>query len=300
MASLSIQPYLFFEGRCEEALEFYRRALGAEVLALMRSKDSPDPAMIIPGGEDKIIHAMFRVGETTILASDGRCQGTATFQGFSLSITTPGVAENQKLFAALGEGGQVLMPLMSTFFSPSFGMVSDRFGVSWMLYVMAEGKAASAKAESLASQFEAKVREAEATLERLGDADWKKVTAGEKWSVGVTAHHAAEALTPISHMIKAVASGQPIEDFTMEKLHAMNAQHARDFAGCTKRETVELLRRGAALAAQTVRALSDADLARKGQIMAGMPPMSTEELATAALLHHLDEHFGSIRKTVGA
>src|SRR5262249_38315585 len=116
MASLSIQPYLFFEGRCEEALDFYRRALGAEVLALMRSKDSPDPAMIIPGGEDKIMHAMFRVGETTILASDGRCQGTATFQGFSLSITTPGVAENQRLFAALGEGGQVLMPLMSTFF----------------------------------------------------------------------------------------------------------------------------------------------------------------------------------------
>ena len=122
------------------------------------------------------------------------------------------------------------MPLMQTFFSPSFGMVADRFGVPWMLYVAPEGKAASAKAESLAGQFEAKVREAENTLQRLSDADWKKVTAGEKWSVGVTAHHAAEALEPIAQMIKAPASGQPIEGFTMERLHAMNAQHARDFA----------------------------------------------------------------------
>jgi predicted 3-demethylubiquinone-9 3-methyltransferase (glyoxalase superfamily) len=255
--------------------------------------------MAIPGGADKIIHAIVRVGETTILASDGRCQGPPTFQGFALSITTPGPSENQRLFAALGDGGQVLMPLMQTFFSPSFGMVIDRFGVSWMLYVAPEGKAASARAESLASQFEVKVREAEDTLQRLSDADWKEVTAGEKWSVGVTAHHAAEALEPISQMIRAVAAGQPIESFTMERLDAMNAQHARDFAACTKAETVELLRRGAALAARTVRALSDADLGRKGQVMEGMPPMSVEELATAALLGHLDEHFGSIRKTAG-
>jgi PhnB protein len=299
MANLNVQPYLFFEGRCEEALEFYRRTLGADVLALMRSKDSPDPAMCIPGAENKIIHAMFRVGETTLLASDGRCQGPATFQGFSLSITTPGEAENRRLFAALAEGGQVLMPLMQTFFSPSFGMVADRFGVSWMLYVAPEGKAASARAEALASQFEAKVREAEGTLQRLSDADWKKVTAAEKWSVGVTAHHAAEALEPISRMIRAVAAGQPIEGFTMEGLDAMNAQHARDFAGCTKQEAIELLRRGAALAAQAVRALSDADLARKGHVLVGAPPMSTEELATAGLLLHMDEHFGSIRKAVG-
>src|SRR6266851_4321434 len=109
--AMQVQPYLFFEGRCEEALEFYRRTLGAEVLALMRSKDSPDPTMTIPGAEDKVIHAMFRIGESTLLASDGRCQG------------------------APSEGGQVLMPLMKTFFSPSFGMVADRFGVSWMIYM---------------------------------------------------------------------------------------------------------------------------------------------------------------------
>jgi PhnB protein len=132
---MQVQPYLFFEGRCEEALEFYRRALGAEVTALMRSKDSPDPAMAIPGAEDKVIHAMFRIGETTLLASDGRCQGPSSFQGFALSLTVPSETEAERLFAALGEGGQVLMPLMKTFFSPSFGMVADRFGVSWMIYV---------------------------------------------------------------------------------------------------------------------------------------------------------------------
>ena len=101
----------------------------------MRSKDSPDPAMTIPGAEDKVIHAMVRIGETTLLASDGRCQGSPAFQGFALSLTVPGETEAERLFAALGEGGQVLMPLMKTFFSPSFGMVADRFGVSWMIYV---------------------------------------------------------------------------------------------------------------------------------------------------------------------
>jgi len=134
-SAMQAQPYLFFEGRCEEALEFYRRALGAEVTALMRSKDSPDPKMAIPGAEDKVIHAMFRIGETTLLASDGRCQGPPSFQGFALSLTVPSETEAERLFAALGEGGQVLMPLMKTFFSPSFGMVADRFGVSWMIYV---------------------------------------------------------------------------------------------------------------------------------------------------------------------
>lgn len=99
-----VQPYLFFEGRCEEALEFYRRTLGAEVLALMRSKDSPDPAMAIPGAADKVIHAMFRIGETTLLASDGRCQGPPSFQGFALSLTVSGETEAGRLFAALGRG----------------------------------------------------------------------------------------------------------------------------------------------------------------------------------------------------
>jgi PhnB protein len=101
----------------------------------MRSKDSPDPGMTIPGAEDKVIHATFKIGETTVLASDGRCQGPPSFQGFALSLTVPSETEAERRFAALLDGGQVLMPLTKTFFSPSFGMVADRFGVSWMVYV---------------------------------------------------------------------------------------------------------------------------------------------------------------------
>jgi len=132
---MQVQPYLFFEGRSEEAVEFYRSALGAEVTMLMRFKDSPDPAMISPGTEDKVMHASLRIGQTTVLASDGRCEGRPTFQGFSLSLTVPSETEAERLFAALGDGGQVQMPLTRTFFSPRFGMVADRFGVSWMIYV---------------------------------------------------------------------------------------------------------------------------------------------------------------------
>jgi PhnB protein len=130
-----VQPYLFFDGRCEEAIEFYRKTLGAEVEALIRYKDSPDPSVGEPGTGDKIMHASFRVGATTLLASDGQCQGTPNFQGFSLSLTASDEAEAERLFAALGEGGQEQMPLSKTFFSPRFGMVADRFGVSWMIYV---------------------------------------------------------------------------------------------------------------------------------------------------------------------
>jgi len=130
-----IQPYLFFEGRCDEALEFYRTSLGAEVTALMRYKESPDPAMAPPGGADKVMHSSFRIGETTVMASDGGCQGKPSFQGFALSLTVPNEKEAERLFAAVGAGGQVQMPLTKTFFSPSFGMVADRFGVSWMIYV---------------------------------------------------------------------------------------------------------------------------------------------------------------------
>jgi PhnB protein len=132
---MQIQPYLLFGGRCEEALDFYRRALGAEVTMLMRFKESPDPNMCAPGALDKVMHAQFRVGETTLLASDGRCDGPAAFQGFALSLTVSGEAEAERLFAALGDGGQVQMPMAKTFFSPRFGMVADRFGVSWMVYV---------------------------------------------------------------------------------------------------------------------------------------------------------------------
>jgi PhnB protein len=135
---MQVQPYLFFDGCCEEAVEFYRRALGAEVTMLMRFKDSPephDPGMVPPGAGDKVMHVSFRIGETTVLASDGRCEGRPSFQGFSLSLTVPQEAEAERLFAALADSGQVQMPLTKTFFSSRFGMVADRFGVSWMIYV---------------------------------------------------------------------------------------------------------------------------------------------------------------------
>jgi PhnB protein len=133
-----VQSYLFFDGRCEEAIEFYRRALGAEVSMLMRFKDSPEPhqpGCVAPGSENKIMHASLRIGETTVMASDGRCTGKPSFQGFSLSLTAPTEAQADRWFAALADGGQVQMPLAKTFFSPRFGMVADRFGVSWMILV---------------------------------------------------------------------------------------------------------------------------------------------------------------------
>ena len=101
----------------------------------MRFKESPDPGMVQPGAEDKVMHASFKVGETTVLASDGRCGGHPSFQGFALSLTVPNEAEAERRFTSLGEGGQVQMPLTKTFFSPRFGMVAGRFGVSWMVYV---------------------------------------------------------------------------------------------------------------------------------------------------------------------
>lgn len=130
---MKLQPYLFFEGRCEEAIEFYRVALGAEVTELMRAKDSPDPSMRMPGADDKIIHASLRIGEHTVMASDGRNRGKAEFQGFSLALTVPDRPAAERLVAALAEGGAVQMPLVETFFSPAFGVVADRFGVSWMV-----------------------------------------------------------------------------------------------------------------------------------------------------------------------
>lgn len=135
---MQVTPYLAFNGRCEEAIEFYRRTLGAEAIMQMRYKDSPEPpppGMVPPGSENKIMHASLRIGDTTVMASDGACQGQPSFQGFSLSLTASSQAEADRLFAALGDGGQVQMPLTKTFFSPRFGMVADRFGVSWMVYV---------------------------------------------------------------------------------------------------------------------------------------------------------------------
>jgi PhnB protein len=131
----TVQPYLFFDGRCEEAIEFYRSALGAEVTMLMRFKDSPEPNACAQGVENKVMHASFRIGDTTLMASDGRCQWKPSFQGFSLSLTAPNEVEAERLFAAVADGGEVQMPLAKTFFSPRFGMAADRFGVAWMILV---------------------------------------------------------------------------------------------------------------------------------------------------------------------
>ena len=134
-----VQSYLFFDGRCEEAIEFYKKALGAKVDMMMRYKDSPEPQPSghnVPG--DKVMHASFRIGDTQVMASDGHNTGKPNFQGFSLSITVPDEAKAKHCFNALAEGGKVQMPLTKTFYSPSFGMLADRFGVGWM--VMAESK----------------------------------------------------------------------------------------------------------------------------------------------------------------
>jgi PhnB protein len=138
---MQVQPYLFFNGRCEEAAEFYRRVLGAEVTSLSRFKDSPMPhdvgtgQNVPPNIGDKVMHMSLRIGDTTLLASDGRCEGQPRFDGFSLSLTALNDAEAERRFTALADGGQVQMPLTKTFFSSRFGMVADRFGVSWMVYV---------------------------------------------------------------------------------------------------------------------------------------------------------------------
>lgn len=143
-----VQPYLFLDGRCEEAIEFYRSALGAQVDMLMRFKDNPDlkdhqdtqdssACMSPPGADDKIMHASFRIGDSTIMASDGRCTGNPEFRGFSLSISVPQSSDAEKVFSILAQDGKVEMPLAETFFSQRFGMVTDRFGVSWMVVVAA-------------------------------------------------------------------------------------------------------------------------------------------------------------------
>jgi PhnB protein len=132
---MQVQPYSNFNGRCEEALAFYGKALGAKIEMVMHFKDSPDPTMVSPGSENKIMHSSFRVGDAIVLASDGRCQGETNFQGISLTLTVPDEAEAERRFSALSDGGQVQMPLTKTFFSPRFGMVADRFGVTWMVLV---------------------------------------------------------------------------------------------------------------------------------------------------------------------
>jgi PhnB protein len=132
---MQVQPYLFFDGRCDEALDFYKKAIGAKVGMLMRFKEAPDQSMVAAGTENKVMHAQFQVGDTDILASDGRCTGKMNFQGFALTISAASESEADKMFAALGEGGQVTMPMAKTFFSPRFGMLTDKFGIGWMVLV---------------------------------------------------------------------------------------------------------------------------------------------------------------------
>jgi hypothetical protein len=163
-----------------------------------------------------------------------------------------------------------------------------------------EEKPMSARAEALAKQFEAKAAELTATLGKLTDADWTRVTEAEKWSVGVTAHHMAGAHEPISGIVKTVAAGKSIPNFTMDMLHASNAKHAKDFASCTRAETLALHQKGVAVAAAVLRGLSDADLAQSGTVLTGAPPMTCQQVVENILINHMTDHLASIRKTVGA
>jgi PhnB protein len=133
---MQVQTYLFFNGRAEEAIEFYKRTLGAKVEMMMRNKESPEqppPGTLPPGSENKIMHASFRIGDSVVMASDGHCTGVAKFEGFSLSIGAPDAKTAERTFAALSEGGKVTMPLTKTFFASAFGMLTDKFGVGWMV-----------------------------------------------------------------------------------------------------------------------------------------------------------------------
>ena len=132
---MQFQPYLFFDGRCDEALDFYKKAVGAEVRNVMRWKDNPDPGACNAANKDKVMHADVKIGDATVLASDGMCEGKPEFKGFALTLSAKTAAEADKLFAALSDGGKVQMPMTKTFFSERFGMLADKFGVGWMIIV---------------------------------------------------------------------------------------------------------------------------------------------------------------------
>ena len=132
---MQVQSYLFFDGRCEEAIDFYKKTLGAEVGMLMRWKDSPDKSMCTPSNENKVMHASLKIGETRVMASDGRNTGNPEFKGFALSVNAKDEADADRLFNSLSAGGNVMMPLGKTFFSSRFGMTTDKFGVNWMVIV---------------------------------------------------------------------------------------------------------------------------------------------------------------------
>ncbi len=137
MKNSIVQPYVFFDGKCEEAIEFYKKALGANVVLLMRFNDSPEspPPGCAPADSNKIMHAQFQIGETIIMAADGRATGNPKFEGFALSLSMPNEADVERAFNALANGGKIEMPLAKTFFSARFGMVEDKFGVFWMVLV---------------------------------------------------------------------------------------------------------------------------------------------------------------------
>jgi hypothetical protein len=157
----------------------------------------------------------------------------------------------------------------------------------------------ASKAQALAKQFEGKAQDATTTIEKLSDAEWSTVTASEQWPVGVVAHHMAMGHEAIGNIVKTVAAGQPMPHFTMDMLHEMNARHAVEHARCTKAETLALHRKNAAAAASMLRGLSDEQFGKSGTVLAGMPPMSVEQIVTAILIGHIDEHVGSIRATTG-
>jgi PhnB protein len=137
--TMLIQPYLSFEGRCDEAVKFYQAAVGAEVQMLMRFKEAPDQSMMTPESADKVMHATLRMGDSVVMATDGRCSGKPGFNGISLSLSVAEDGEAERVFAALSDGGQITMPLAKTFFASKFGMLADRFGVQWMVIAGQQG-----------------------------------------------------------------------------------------------------------------------------------------------------------------
>jgi PhnB protein len=132
---MQIQPYMSFEGRCDEAIEFYKKAIGAKVDMLMRFKEAPDQSMVSAENKDKVMHAALHAGDAQLLMSDGRCTGGPNFNGIALALSVGTEADADRIFNALADGGKVNMPLAKTFFSPKFGMVADKFGVGWMVMV---------------------------------------------------------------------------------------------------------------------------------------------------------------------
>ena len=155
-----------------------------------------------------------------------------------------------------------------------------------------------ARADALAKRFEEASQAMTDAVTRLSDADWKKTTSAEKWSVGVVAHHVAQGHAGISRLVKTIAGGQSVGNFTMAMIDEMNAKHAKEHAGCTKAETLELHKTNAAAAASLVRGLSDAELDRSGSVLSGMPAMTTQQVVERILINHINEHLGSIQATV--